>query len=233
MSEFKDLTSDAGLSVLNKHLSTRSYIDGFKPSQSDVALLAKINVTVNQAKYPHVDRWLNHITSFNPTIRATWSGSKAPVEEKKAGGKPASKAKAPADEEEEDDDDFAMDLSGDDDDEAANAIIAKKAQEKEAAKKAAKAGQDTTKMAKSTLVLDIKPEDSETNLDDLEKAIREITMEGLLWAACEKVPVAFGIKKLRMGAVVVDDLVSVDELQETIEALEGCQSTDIAAFNKI
>ena len=33
--------------------------------------------------------------------------------------------------------------------------------------------------------------------------------------------------------VVVDDLVSTDDLQEAIEALDGVQSTDIHAFNKL
>ena len=47
------------------------------------------------------------------------------------------------------------------------------------------------------------------------------------------IPVAFGIKKLRIICVVVDDLVSTDDLQEAIEALDGVQSTDIHAFNKL
>ena len=47
------------------------------------------------------------------------------------------------------------------------------------------------------------------------------------------IPVAFGIKKLRIICVVVDELVSTDDLQESIEALDGVQSTDIHAFNKL
>ena len=35
------------------------------------------------------------------------------------------------------------------------------------------------------------------------------------------------------SCVVVDELVSTDDLQEAIEALEGVQSTDIHAFNKL
>jgi translation elongation factor EF-1beta len=126
-----------------------------------------------------------------------------------------------------------MDLSDDEGDDAANALIARKVAEKEAQKKAAKATQDTTKMAKSTLVLDVKPEDSETDLGLLDKLIKAIKIDGLVWGPTERVPVAFGIQKLRIGTVVVDDLVSIDELQEQIEEIEGVQSTDIAAFNKI
>ena len=35
------------------------------------------------------------------------------------------------------------------------------------------------------------------------------------------------------SCVVVDELVSTDDLQEAIEALDGVQSTDIHAFNKL
>jgi len=236
MVEFKDLTSDAGLTELNKHLATRSYIDGFKPSQSDNNVLTKINATVNATKYPHVDRWLRHVLSFPVNIRYSWSGKSVEQEEKKsvAPGGPQVKSKAAkAEEEEGDDDDFEMNLSDEDGDDAASALIAKKQQEKEAAKKAAKAGTDISKMAKSMLILDVKPEDNETDLAAVEKQIREIEMQGLTWGEAQRIPVAFGIKKIRIGCVVVDELVSTDDLQEGIEAIEGVQSTDVHAFNKM
>ena len=48
------------------------------------------------------------------------------------------------------------------------------------------------------------------------------------------VPLAYGIKKLQISTVVVDDKVSIDELEELITAFEDVvQSVDIAAFNKI
>lgn len=44
----------------------------------------------------------------------------------------------------------------------------------------------------------------------------------------------FQIKKLQINAVVVDDLVSIDDVEEKILAFEDyIQSMDIAAFNKI
>jgi elongation factor 1-beta len=243
MSEFKDLTSDAGLSELNKHLSTRSYIDGFKPSHADNNVLAKIFAQVNANKYPHVDRWLRHVTSFCVNVRSQWSGKAAGNEEEKksvagAPGGPTKaagkgKPKAPVAEEEEADDDFAMNLSDDEGDDDAQALIAKKAQEKEAAKKATKSNKDISKMAKSMLILDVKPEDNETDLGSVEKQIRAISMAGLTWGEAQRIPVAFGIKKIRIGCVVVDGLVSTDDLQEGIEAIDGVQSTDVHAFNKM
>ena len=140
---------------------------------------------------------------------------------------------AVANDDDDDDDDFISSLSDDDDDEdsgaAAQALIAKKNAEREAAKRATKGGPQ----AKSSLILDVKPEDSDTDMDALAKQVKAIEMQGLTWGNFEFIPVAFGIRKLRIICVVVDDLVSTDDLQEQIEALEGVQSTDIHAFNKL
>jgi len=126
-------------------------------------------------------------------------------------------------------------LSDDEDDEdadsaaAAQALIAKKNAERDAAKKKEKGGP----VAKSSLILDIKPEDSDTNIEELLTQIKTIEMQGLTWGGHEFIPVAYGIKKIRIICVVVDDEVSTDDLQEAIEATEGVQSTDIHAFNKL
>ncbi|XP_017152305.1 probable elongation factor 1-delta [Drosophila miranda] len=89
-------------------------------------------------------------------------------------------------------------------------------------------------IAKSSLILDVKPWDDETDLQAMETVIRKIALDGLLWGASRLVPVAFGIKKLSISCVVEDDKVSIDWLTEEIEKLEDfVQSVDIAAFNKI
>ena len=50
----------------------------------------------------------------------------------------------------------------------------------------------------------------------------------------KKEPVAFGIIKIVIGAVVEDEKVSTDEVGEIIEGFEDyVQSVDIAAFNKL
>jgi len=82
--------------------------------------------------------------------------------------------------------------------------------------------------------LDVKPWDDETDMAELEKSVRQIQMEGLLWGASKLVPLAYGIKKLQIASVVVDELVSIDELTEKIQENEDyVQSVDIAAFQKI
>lgn len=76
--------------------------------------------------------------------------------------------------------------------------------------------------------------DDETDMKELEKAVRTIQMDGLLWGVSKLVPLAYGIKKLQILCVIEDDKVSVDELQEKMQEFEDfVQSVDIAAFNKI
>jgi len=88
--------------------------------------------------------------------------------------------------------------------------------------------------ARSTLILDVKPLGDDTDMKELEAEVRKIEMEGLRWAGSELVAIGYGIKKLRIISVIVDDLVSTDVLREKIEAMESMvQSTDIFAFNKV
>jgi len=72
-------------------------------------------------------------------------------------------------------------------------------------------------------------------LQDLEKRVREITINGLEWKASQLVDVAYGLQKLKISCVVIDDLVpSTDDVEEKIMALEGLvQSVDVVAFNKV
>lgn len=64
----------------------------------------------------------------------------------------------------------------------------------------------------------------------LEKTLRAIEMEGLVWGAGKLVPLAFGIKKLQINLVVEDEKVSIDDLQAQIEEdEEHVQSTDVVS----
>lgn len=136
--------------------------------------------------------------------------------------KPAAKAA-------KDDDDDDVDLFGSSDDESANAAREQRLKEY-ADKKAKKPGP----IAKSSVVLEIKPWDDETDLVAMEKQVRTIQMDGLVWGASKLVPIAYGVKKLQIVCVIEDEKVSVDELSETIAEFEDyVQSVDVAAFNKI
>lgn len=85
------------------------------------------------------------------------------------------------------------------------------------------------------ILFEVKPYDSETNLDELAQKIIAIEQDGLFWKTeYKKVPIAYGVEKLIIGCVIEDAKVGADDLQEKIEAFEDeVQSVDIAAFNKI
>ncbi|ONM60898.1 Elongation factor 1-beta 2 [Zea mays] len=127
----------------------------------------------------------------------------------------------------EDDDD--LDLFGDETEED------KKAADERAA--AAKASSKKKESGKSSVLMDVKPWDDETDMKKLEEAVRSVQMEGLTWGASKLVPVGYGIKKMTIMLTIVDDLVSIDTLIEdhlTQEPInEYVQSCDIVAFNKI
>lgn len=68
----------------------------------------------------------------------------------------------------------------------------------------------------------------------MEKTVRKIACDGLLWGTSKLSPVAFGVHKLTISCVVEDEKVSIDWLTEEIEKIdELVQSVDVAAFNKI
>jgi len=209
---FGDLNGAAGLQKLNQHLSSKSYIEGYQPSKSDTAAFDQIKSSPS-SEYVHVLRWYNHIKSFGD-LRKQFPGAA-----------PTSSAAAAAD----DDDD--VDLFGSDEEEDAEAA---KIKEQRLAEYAAKKSKKPTIIAKSNVILDVKPWDDETDMKELEKCVRSITMDGLLWGISKLVPLAYGIKKLTITTVVEDDKVSIDELVEKIQEHEDfIQSVDIAAFNKI
>jgi len=132
----------------------------------------------------------------------------------------------------DDDDDDDVDLFGSEDEEESAEAARVKAER--VAKYTAKKSAKPALIAKSSVLLDVKPWDDETDMVELEKVVRSVEMDGLLWGAGKLVPLAFGIKKLTIMCTVVDDKVSVEELTEKIEEFEDfVQSVDIAAFNKI
>jgi elongation factor 1-beta len=109
-------------------------------------------------------------------------------------------------------------------------------QEKAAAAIAKKNAKSAQVVAKSLILWDVKGWDDETDLGALAaKILSEIQMDGLVWKEEWKLePVAFGVKKLQVGAVVEDEKVSADYISEKIEEFEDyVQSVDIAVFSKL
>ncbi|XP_062987270.1 elongation factor 1-delta isoform X2 [Elgaria multicarinata webbii] len=145
---------------------------------------------------------------------------------------PAKKTESPAAAAAVEDDDDDIDLFGSDDDEEDQeaARLREERLKQYAEKKSKKPGL----IAKSSILLDVKPWDDETDMAKMEECVRSIQMDGLVWGASKLVPVGYGIKKLQIQCVVEDDKVGTDILEEEITTFEDyVQSVDIAAFNKI
>lgn len=172
----------------------------------------------------HVQRWYRHIASFSTQERSSWGGQALP---QVAGGKPTT---APAAAAADDDDD--VDLFGSEDEE--ESAEAERIKAERVAAYASKKAKKPALIAKSSVLLDVKPWDDETDMAVMEKNVRSIEMDGLLWGASKLVPVGYGIKKLQIMCVIEDEKVSIDLLSEQIEGFEDVvQSVDVAAFNKI
>ena len=174
-------------------------------------------------KYPHVARWYKHIASYESEF------STLPGDPSKAyttyGPESTEMPTNPKDKPAEDDDD--MDLFGSDDEDPE---VAKQREANLAAYKAKKASKPKP-VAKSLVSLEVKPWDDETNLEEMEKNVRAIELDGLVWGASKFAAVGFGIKKLQINLVVEDEKISLDELQAQIEEDEDhVQSTDVVSI---
>ncbi|XP_065337591.1 threonine--tRNA ligase 1, cytoplasmic-like isoform X1 [Cloeon dipterum] len=66
---FGDISSLEGLSALDEHLSDRSYVDSFEPTQADASLFEMISVSKIPQSLPHLSRWYKHIESFGSAIK--------------------------------------------------------------------------------------------------------------------------------------------------------------------
>lgn len=219
MATFGDLTTPAGLKSLNEHLASRSYVEGYVPSQADVAAFTALPFAPEK-EYAHVARWYRHVKSFSSDEHKAFPAAAAPAA-------PAATAKADAD-----DDDF--DIFDDDSDEEEETEEEKRIKEERLAAYHEKKSKKTAIIAKSSLLLDCKPWDDETDMAEMERLVRTIESDGLLWGQSKLVPVGYGIKKLQISAVIEDDKVSTDWLDEQITGFQDhVQSMDIAKFNKI
>ena len=193
----------------------------YVPSQADTAVFEALKGAPGSDS-PHALRWYNHIKSFG-------AGMKQFAKATKAAGDYTSGAAASA---AADDDDDDVDLFGSDDeeDDEEKKRITEERLAAYALKKSAKPGP----IAKTSVLLDVKPWDDETDMGAMCKLVKAIEMEGLTWGADKLVPIGYGIKKLQVMCTVVDSLVSIDELSEKIEGFEDfVQSVDVAAMNKI
>lgn len=205
---FGDVSSAAGLKALNDFLADRSYVEGVTPSQAD----AEVFDSLPSAPPPtlcHLQRWYKHIQSFQAQRSQLPSAQTQFV-------LPQAR-----------DEDEDMDLFGSEEEAA-------RIKEQRLAEYAARKSNKPRLVAKSSILLDVKPWDDETDMEKLEECVRSVRLDGLLWGTSKLVPVGYGIRMLQIGCVVEDEKVGTDMLEEAITTFqEHVQSVDVAAFNKI
>ena len=180
-----------------------------------------------------VDDLTKQIEILERKTKINTTSSTAIVIDSKPNAKPA-----PKKEESDDDDDFKF-SDDDDEDDAPKESAMQKMKRLNAEKKAADAKAASTKkkagpVLKSNVVIDVKPWSDETDLNEMEKTVRSIEMDGLVWGDSKFVEMAYGIKKLQISTCIVDELVGLYDLEDRIQQFEDLiQSTDIVAHNKI
>ncbi|GAA0185594.1 hypothetical protein Leryth_008344 [Lithospermum erythrorhizon] len=221
---FSDLHTETGLKALDQFLSGKSYICCDKLTKDDVKVFGAVLEAPNLDLYPNASKWYQAVSS---QLSSSFPGKAVGVRVV-SGAAPAAAEAAPAKEAAAGDDDDDLDLFGDETEEEKKAAEARESSKAPAKKK---------ESGKSSVLLDIKPWDDETDMKKLEEAVRAVEQEGLFWGASKLMPVGYGIKKLQIMLTIIDDLVSVDTLIEeclTVEPInEYVQSCDIVAFNKI
>lgn len=237
MDFFGDVTTACGVQSLDEYLQDRSYIEGYTPSKADANVFQSL-AGKPEEKFSHALRWYNQIKSLGIELQLTISegcSSLIPVpsntNELYSTTKSEQTQNSKVDTKDEDDDDD-IDLFGSDDEEEDKdaARIREERLQAYAEKKSKKPGP----IAKSSVMLDVKPWDDETDMKAMEDVVRSIKMDGLQWGASKLAPLAFGINKLSILCTVEDEKVSIDDLTEQICTFEDLvQSVDIAAFNKI
>jgi elongation factor 1-beta len=223
--------------ALESKLQGKRFLGGDKPSADDVKEFEALLGAGNLGLF----RWVKHMASFTAAERQAWGAPvkivKAPEANAAAASKPAAAAPAPkkaaapapkkaaaaaADDE--------MDLFGEETEEELAAKEKKKADDKAKAEKKKK----DAPIAKSSILMDIKPWEAETDLEALAAKLKAIERDGLVWGAHKLVPVAYGVKKLQILIIIEDDKVSGDDIEEMISQFEDdVQSQDIVAWNKI
>jgi len=244
-----ELGTANGLKEFNDHLLFLSYVEGYTPSKEDKDTFNSFDAK-HLNEYKNISRWYRHINSYSTEERDAWAdlsapAEEAPVEEETVEEVPAEETLAeetPAEEtpteetneavSKKDEEDFNLFEDDEETEEEAEhqREIERKAKEQNDKKKAS----GKVLIAKSSVLFDVKPYDTETDMQELETKVRSIELDGLEWKASKLVEICYGIKKLCINAVVLDDKVSVDDIQERIQEFEDhVQSVDIAAFNKL
>merc|ERR1712080_139130 len=179
---FGDLKTPAGVKALDAFLADHSYIEGYVPSQADTQVYEALGCAPKES---HALRWYNHIKSFGAGMKQF---AKASAGFSLGGGAAAAAAA---------DDDDDVDLFGSDSEDEEAAEKARITEERLKAYHEKKSKKPQV-IAKTSVLLDVKPWDDETDMDKMLESVKSIEMEGLTWGASKLIPIGYGIKKLQV-----------------------------------
>lgn len=140
----------------------------YTPSKADLSVFEALG-KAPASNFVNAARWYRHIASFSTQERAAWTGSAVP---QVSGGSTTVAAKPAA---AADDDDVDLFGSDEEDDEAAE-----KLKEERVKAYAEKKSKKPALIAKSSILLDCKPWDDETDMKEMERLVRTIVMDGKL-----------------------------------------------------
>ncbi|XP_043775468.1 elongation factor 1-beta-like [Cervus elaphus] len=169
---FGDLKSPAGLQVLKDYLADKSYIEGYVPSQADVAVFEAIS-GLPPADLCHALHWHNHIKS-NEKEKASLPGVKKALGKYGPANAEDTTERGATDSKDDDD----SDLFGSDEEEESEG--AKRLREERLSQCESKKAKKPKLVAKSSILLDMKPWDDETDMAKLDECVRSIQADGLV-----------------------------------------------------
>ncbi|TFG13348.1 elongation factor 1-beta [Candidatus Thorarchaeota archaeon] len=88
-------------------------------------------------------------------------------------------------------------------------------------------------MARVIITLRVMPEDVDVDLDDLLERIKKAIPEGTDVRATEIVPIAFGLKALRMNVARDESMGGTDDIEEAIGAQDGVSQVEVEMVSRM
>ncbi len=88
-------------------------------------------------------------------------------------------------------------------------------------------------MARVVITLKVMPEDVDVDLDALLEQIKGAVPEGTDVRATEIVPVAFGLRAIRMNVAREESMGGPEDIEEAIRALEGVSQVEVEMLSRM
>ncbi|MHA1959229.1 MAG: elongation factor 1-beta [Candidatus Thorarchaeota archaeon] len=88
-------------------------------------------------------------------------------------------------------------------------------------------------MARVVITLKIMPEDVDVDIMDLLERVKQSMPNGTDVRANEVVPVAYGLKAIRMNVARDESMGGTDDIEEAIGALDGVSQVEVEMVSRI